>query len=130
MEQLEFEKLCMDMILKGDNAVLEGLRAQYLNSVFYEREFTGAGFYTRYKINVEIPAVASGKTFQITDVFGNVGDIKNAIGLILFIKDGYLSMLEGYTIDSVWPQDYSKVTLLYNGQNGKRDFNKLERKWA
>ena len=73
--------------------------------------------------------MASGKTFQITDMFAGVGTIKNALGFILFVKNGYLLMLEGYTITSIWPEDYSKVTLFYDGPNRNRDFNKLMLKW-
>lgn len=55
--------------------------------------------------------------------------ISSAIGFVLFVKDGYLQMLEGYTnaIDA-WPQNEKDIILSYD--SGEiRDFDQLQQKW-
>jgi hypothetical protein len=134
MNHAEFEKKLIEMLLAGDDLVLKGLRNQYLNSKVESREFTGAGFYTDFKTESNIPPVAKGKSFQIGDVFASMGNIKAAFGFILFIEKGYLSLLEGYTLSSdVWPNEYSNILLDYHWigdrLENQRDFEKLRAKW-
>jgi hypothetical protein len=131
MNHIEFEKILMDKLLAGDDPVLEGLRNQHHNSVVESRKFTGAGFYTHFKLKKCVNAVTEGKSFQIGDVDASLKEILEAFGFILFIEKGYLSVLEGYTLSSdCWPDDYSGVLLKYDGLNGIRDFDKLKMKWA
>lgn len=131
MEHEEFEKKLMEMLLKGQDPVLGGLRKQYSDSLIESSRFTGAGFFTHFKVKTGTTPVAGGKTFQIGDMHASFNDIKVAFGFILFIEKGYLSFLEGYTLSSdVWPDDYSDVILSYDGPNGKRDFEKLKQNWS
>lgn len=131
MEHSEFEKNLMEMLLDGDDPVLKGLKNQYGNSVIESRKFTGAGFFTHFKVAGGIEAVAQGKNFQIGDMHASFDGIKAAFGFILFVEKGYLTMLEGYTLSSdVWPDNYSGVTLLNNGPEGKRDMERLKYKWT
>ena len=131
MKQLEFEKKLMVMLLAGDDPILEGLRYQYDHSVVESRKFTGAGFFTHFKIkNGNIP-VANAKSFQITDVGVTLNGVKNAIGVVLFIENGFLSFLEGYTmVLDFWPEQYSNVVLEYIYEGGKRDLAELKAKWS
>ncbi len=131
MDHLEFEKKLMETLLAGDDPTLEGLRHQYLNSNVKKRQFTGAGFFTNFSVKDGIEPVAKGKTFQIDDIDASMGSAEGAIGFILFVEKGYLSMLEGYTLSSdVWPDDYSDVSLVYLGPGGKRDLEKLKAEWS
>lgn len=128
MNHEEFEKKLMEMLLAGDDPVLEGLRFQYRESTVEPATFTGAGFYTHFKIKPGVAPVAGGKTFQIGDINASFGDVSEAFGFILFIKNGYLLMLEGYTLSyDTWPGDYANVTLVYN--DGKRELQKLRASW-
>jgi hypothetical protein len=62
---------------------------------------------------------------------GSWNEIKEAFGFVLFIENGYLSFLEGYTLSSdIWPDEYSNVMLVYNGPGGTRDIEKLKTKWT
>jgi hypothetical protein len=131
MNHIEFEKRLMKMLLDGDDPVLEGLRYQYINTKVESREFTGSGFYTNFKIQDGIEPLLEGKNFQIGDLHASFNEIKEAFGFILFIKKGFLLMLEGYTLAcDIWPVEYSNVILAYNGLEGKRDLVKLKAKWV
>ena len=130
MNQQEFENQVMPMLLDGDYPVLASLRHQYQNSTIEKRIFSGAGFFTYFKMKEGIPPLEK-KNFEIGDVIINIDNIKNAIGVILFIREGYLFFLEAYTlvIDD-WPNEYSDVVLKYFGRDGKRDYKDLNKQWT
>ncbi len=131
MDHIEFEKKLMEMLLRGSDDVLVGLRNQYCNSNIESRRFTGAGFLTHFKVKAGIGPAADGRTFQIGDVNAIINGVKNQIGFVLFIKNGYLSMLEGYTLSAdFWPSDYSNLLLVYDTPEGKRDYKKLKKCWS
>jgi hypothetical protein len=131
MNQEEFEKKLMDKLLNGDDIVLKSLMEQYLSSKIKSRDFTGAGFYTFFTVKSGIAPIVGRKNFEIDDVFANYNKIDGAFGFVLFIRNGYLSSLEGYTLVSdIWPNDYSGVVLIHDGPGGKRDFVKLRTKWS
>ena len=137
MNHIEFEKKLMDMLLDGDDDVLEGLREQYRNSTVESREFTGVGFFTNFIINTDVPPVAGGRNFVFGDVFTDFGSFETSSGFLLFIKDGYLSMLEGWTVADYWPDNYSGIQLYYHVKVGsiyqptdERNLHELRKEWG
>ena len=131
MNQEQLEIVLMDMFLSGNEPVLKDLRDQYKNSQIKSRQFTGAGFYTYFKTKPGIAPLANKKNFEITDISAKVGKVEDALGFVLFVRDGYISWLEGYTMAlDDWPHDYSNVDLIYNYPEGNRDFVELKKKWS
>lgn len=127
MNHFEFETKLLDILLAGENKTLKGLRLQLNNSTIISREFTGAGFFSSFSVKKGIPDVFQGKSFQISDVHASYKNIENAFGFVLFIKKGYLSTLEGYTLlVSKWPKEYSSVILKYIGDMRERDLKQFE----
>lgn len=114
MSQKEFENKLVEMLLDGENEILFKLRKQYEQSKVVLREFSPAGFYTSFIVEDRDELCLEGKSFYIGDVDGIVDGIESAIGFILFIKNGYISLLEGYTniIDN-WPTN-EEIRLTYN----------------
>lgn len=130
MNQEELEKKVMEMLLAGDDPVLEALRNQYSNSTVESRNFTGAGFYSHFKVKKGIPPVADEKNYYIGDIGVSLNGINDPIGVLLFVTNGYLSTLEGYTIGiEVWPE-YINVELKYLYPNGKRNLEELRNNWT
>ncbi|MBN1467086.1 MAG: hypothetical protein JW924_00030 [Fusobacteriaceae bacterium] len=114
MNQKEFENNVMEMLLDGENEILSKLRKQYEHSKVISREFSTAGFFISFTVEDRGELCLEGKSFYIGDVGGIVNGIESAIGFILFIKNGYISLLEGYTniIDN-WPTN-EEITLAYD----------------
>lgn len=112
MTHIEFEKILMNILLNGDNEILKKLRKQYELSEVISREISNYGFFTMFKIPENMDLGISNFKFHIGDIDGKVNDIDYAIGFILFIENGYISMLEGYcNVMDEWPKDYSKIVL-------------------
>ena len=98
--------------------MLEELKEQYNGLKIVSVEDTGVGFYVDFETENNTVKALDEKVFlqkfQIGDVYGNVEGIINAVGFILFVQNGFITMLEAYTngIDS-WPDD-NDIELIYD----------------
>ena len=129
MEQLtNLENSVMEMLLAGGDDVLGGLRCQLAASTCAGRENTGVGFYTTFNVPNVVPRVAGGKSFKFGDVSATVPGLQHGAGFLLFVKDGILEMLEGYTYDEPWPSQISTFEVSY--VNGARDLESLRATWS
>lgn len=101
------------MLLSGNNEFLQILRNQYENSMIKSIENSTAGFFVNYDVsNILIENENYMCDCQIGDVYGSVNDIEFAVGFLLYIKNGTIIMLEGYTnaIDN-WPDNDDEIIL-------------------
>jgi len=113
------------MFLAGDNAILAVLRAQAEHVVVSSREMTGVGFFTRLVVE-GTEAIASGPSFKLGDVNGTANNVQHGLGFLLYVKDGVLSALEGYTYDEPWPDELHGLQLTYS-DDPRRDLVQLDR---
>lgn len=123
-----FENKVMEMLLCGENEVLEKLRRQFKTAKVKRREFTGVGFFTDFTVEKNLDFSINNKTFCYGDVYSNERGIVGDLGFILFIKNGYIDMLEGYTVYDVWPKECESIHLTYD-TGGKRDIEKISVAW-
>lgn len=116
----------MKKLLEGNNQTLNILRQQYENAEIKELELTGSGFYANFEISQIAPRLQTNKSFQIGDLYGEIRGVQDGVGFVLFITNGKLDFLEGYTYgDEPWPENLSNYLLHFDsGQN--RDLEKLE----
>src|SRR5919106_967022 len=110
----ELEQAVMEAALEGDHPVLEALRRQLRTSRVKERAETGAGFFVEFEIDSRLPpAPTSRKDLHIGDVAASVKGLKHGAGFVIFVKDGYLKMLEGYSYDEPWPKQVKEFEVSY-----------------
>jgi len=105
----------IERLLAGDDEVLAVLREQARNSRVASNKETGVGFYTEFVVPSEIPRVPGRPTFRFGDVNGTAANVKHGLGFILFVKEGALASLEGYTYDEPWPDEIRQLKLPYSG---------------
>lgn len=130
MEHREFEIKLMKMLLSGEDEVLAKLRKQYEVARVVSREITDAGFFTSFSVDNRSDLCIMNKSFYIGDVDGNVDGIKGAVGFMLFVRNGYITLLEGYTnVIDAWPKSYDKIVLNYDSGE-TRDISSLRAKWV
>jgi hypothetical protein len=98
----ELERAVMARFLKANTPVAAELRAQYAAATVVRRELTGVGFFIDYSVAVDAPRIVP-PNLEI----GDAATLTNGIGVgfVLFVRDGAISMLEGYTYDEPWPDD-------------------------
>lgn len=127
-----FERDVMHALLAGEDHLLSLLRNQLERVSSVSRKETGVGFYITFDIPKDIP-----KTFEIDplikhnfcfgDVDASLEGLKNGAGFLLWIADGYLSQLEGYTYGENWPSQIKSYNISY--RDNKRDIYSLKKEW-
>lgn len=83
------ENEALHLILRNYPTLLDQLKS----ATVAKREFTGVGFYTNFRIDDEIPRGAS---MQVSNVGCRLNNSVH-VGLLLFVNEGKIDFLEGYT---------------------------------
>jgi len=113
----------LEKLLRGDDEVLVVLRQQAKHAHVSSRKMTGVGFFTDFAVPTDGPSVKGHPTFKLGDVIGTADNVMHGLGFLLYITDGVLSTLEGYTYDEPWPDEVRGLVLAYStGQVRKLDF--------
>lgn len=123
----DFENIVMTKLLSGEDPILSLLREQFKKALVEKREFTRTGFFTDFYFKNPVQQIESCKNFHIGDVAGTIND--TGVDFVLFIDNGLISLLEGYTFGDPWPEHINKFELGYWG-DGERDMKRLCKKWA
>jgi hypothetical protein len=123
----DFELKVMTKLLEGDDPVLLALRKQYAKAIVEKRKFTGVGFYSDFYFKEQIEPVEICKNFTFGDVTGTINDI--VIDFVLFIRNGKIAMLEGFSFGVPWPEHIYTLELEYwDGE--KRNLERLRNNWT
>lgn len=100
--ELSFTKLETETLARLEaifGGKLPGLASQLANARPVSRENTGAGFFTNIAVDRSAaPPLADAPSSPLDGPEVRVGKMASALGLLLFIKNGYISLLEGYSI--------------------------------
>ena len=98
----ELERVVMTRFLDTDTLLAPQLRAQYAAATVVRRELTGVGFFIDYAVPANVPRIVPPNLEM-----GDAATLTNGIdvGFVLFVRDGAIAMLEGYTYDHPWPDD-------------------------
>ena len=119
----------MNLLLAGDHYVLTVLRNQFHSASISSVEDTSVGMFVDFSVS-EPERLEEQKgvkrDFEVGDVHGIAG--RSGVGFILFVRDGCISMLEGYSYeDADWEKVTDDIELTY-GDHG-RDFKTLSSSW-
>jgi hypothetical protein len=99
------EQAVLEKLLSGESDRYRILHNQIPALRVSERKMTGVGFFTRFSIPDDIPKVPDEATFQTGGVGANINDLGHGAGFVLFVQDGQIATLEGYTYDEPWPRN-------------------------
>jgi hypothetical protein len=113
-ELTPLERSVLDAALAGPGRTLESLRHQLENCRVRGREFTGVGFYTDLTPDdsKRVHEIREAD-LRITDVWADIESLEHGAGFLLFVKDGLLQMLEGFTYDEPWPDEVKTFSVQY-----------------
>jgi hypothetical protein len=108
-----FEERVMDKLLDGGGRALSILREQFQVAKVLNRQLTEVGFFIEFSVPSDAPIVSSSPSFEINDVVSEIRGIENGAGFVLYVRDGKLATLEGFTFDENWPKEISDFKLDY-----------------
>jgi hypothetical protein len=107
------ERAVIEMLLSGDHPVLVALREQARSCRATTRERTGAGFYCHFQVPREAALSLTKRDFRIGDVVADIQGLEHGAGFVLFIRNGCLDLLEGYSFDEPWPARTAEFKLSF-----------------
>jgi hypothetical protein len=112
----DLERAVLLRFLEGDDPVLRALRDQLAVAEVREREFTGVGFFTYFLRHPGIHPVSLPDGVLNPPLVGDVElqaeNLRYGVGFVLFVKDGLLHFLEGYTKGGEpWPDDLGRYVV-------------------
>lgn len=98
---------------EGDEPIYKGLRLQVEACTVTSRSFTGVGFFIDLEVDRLIaPAAIELRDFAISDLAASVEGLERGAGFVVFVRDGFLSVLEGFTYDEPWLQMPDRVVVV------------------
>ena len=106
------EEQVMQQLLTGDDERLEILREQSKFATVKERKMTGVGFFLHFDIPANIPRL-SGHPDLLIDrgLTAKIEGLNYEAGFVLWVADGAIDQLEGYSVAEDWPEHVSKFKL-------------------
>ena len=109
----ELERAVMNALLAGEDSRLVTLREQLSVADVAERAYTEAGFLTRFSVPGQAPRVAAPIKSPIDDVCAELTGEEQPAGFLLWLQDGALQSLEGFSYAAKWPADAQLQRLFY-----------------
>lgn len=114
----KLERAVMEKLLAGDQPVHVALRGQLDYCHVTSREFTGHGFFANLDVDRAVSSTpAPVQRIQIDNVGADISGLKYGAGFVLFVADGYLDFLEGFSYEEPWPTEISAFSLRYEGED-------------
>ena len=108
------ERDVLEKALAGDHPALSDLRMQLSMCQVSRRELTGCGFFTDLCVAPDAPRAQTAKRhIRLSDVTANVEGLEHGAGFVVYVDDGMLMMLEGFSFDERWPDSAERYTLDY-----------------
>jgi hypothetical protein len=118
----EFETQVMHKLLEYNDSVFNILREQFKVAKVIDRQLTGVGFFLEFYLPADAAIIPAGLSFEINDVVAEIDELKNGAGFVLYVKNGRLATLEGFTFDENWPYVISGYQLLYREKSRNISF--------
>lgn len=113
------EAAVIEKLLSGEHPALQGLRRQLSHLSVASRRYSGTGFFTEFALEPEAVAVSLPNRIRFGDVEATIRGVAHGAGFVLYIDDGRLYLLEGYTYDEPWPTQVDEFALRYSDPERK-----------
>lgn len=110
----DLEAAVLDKLLEADLPALGRLRMQRQRMHVTKREYTGVGFFTEFGHPNDVIRLATSRSIRFGDVLADIEGLEHGAGFVLFIDNGLITMLEGYTnANEEWPREPGSFELRY-----------------
>ena len=99
------------MMLDKPGDEFEVIRQQLARATVKERRFSGVGFFTDFDVPPDASVRRDLPNMEIGGVEAKFPGLQHGAGFVLFIRNGVVRMLEGYTYDEPWPDKTDEFEL-------------------
>ena len=80
--------------------------------------------YGARSVTASAPSTHQAKRVHFGDVIAELKGFEYGVGFVLFVDNGWMQMLEGYTFEEPWPENAELLGLSYSSSS--RDFSALD----
>lgn len=101
----EFEKIIISDIIEQYPEYKQKLQSQLEKITVQKREFSTYGFSTYYAVTAGEDTLGDGKNLQLGKHQWNINGLTRGSDYILWIKNGLISCLEGFSYNEPWPDE-------------------------
>ena len=101
----EFEKIIINDIIEQYPEYKSKLQAQFATSTVQKREFSKYGFSTYYAVEASQETLGDGVDLQLGKHQWKINGLQHGSDYILWIKNGFISSLEGFSYSELWPNE-------------------------
>lgn len=128
------ERDVLAAILAPDHPVMNALRRQFERCSVASRETTGVGFFTHLEVPSDVPAaqVKPGR-LALGDVTATIAGLEHGAGFVLFVEDGKIKLLEGFSYTEPWTDMNAgyEVTAggVQHGHGSPNDNEQVQQAW-
>lgn len=127
----KFEGEVLNWLLAEEEPVLDALRMQLTWATVLSKVFTGHGIYINFYLPSDVTPLHKELNvrprFCFGDVEASIPSLEYGAHFLIWVDDGLLTCLEGYTFDESYPQEISDFQLRY--YEASRDWNYLRDQW-
>jgi hypothetical protein len=92
----ELESAVLHAIFSETPEIRDALERQFEAAAVVDRENTGVGFFTTIAVRADVPRVSSPSPLG-REVGAKVDGLDHGMGFILFMEEGHMQTLEGFT---------------------------------
>lgn len=117
MKANELEKLVIRSMLSDRE--IEPLRSSvnFDAVLIADRDLTGAGFLTEFQRSDELKLFGADVSLRWGKIGARLNASKVETGYVVYVDDGYVTSVEGYTYGDRWPDEIEQIEL-YELQQG------------
>lgn len=109
----QFEREVIEVIAKENPKFETKIMAQYNKAHVISREFTGHGFFTNFDITDPADSLGYGYNTELGNLTVEFPEVKFGAGFVLFVRNGYIEMLEGAVFgNDPWPEPITQYKLV------------------
>jgi hypothetical protein len=109
LAKLGVSEIEISVILRWIAQDMSGLiRRQLESCTDITREINGSGMYLNFVIK---SADVFENDFELNEVYADIEGLDSEVGFLLFVRDGLIKFLEGYTTSGLWPKNITSYRL-------------------
>ena len=105
MKHDEFENKIITDIIEQYPEYKQKLQAQFEKMIVQEREFSTYGFSTYYVVTAGEDTLGADENLQLGKHQWDINGLTRGSDYILWIKNGLISCLEGFSYNEPWPDE-------------------------
>jgi hypothetical protein len=106
----KLEKMIIIQFLTRKDVSIQDENAFFSDLSIENREFTGVGFITELNQSEKLKIDVNGESYKWGDLGAKL-NFSVDTGYLIYVENGYISAIEGYTYAEDWPENIEQIEI-------------------